>query len=225
MSLISCPECQRKISDRAEACPHCGLPAKYFYTFAAADDTKDETTRKQPLDLTTLRNTLIAFDHSYQTLFRLNHYITARELAGLRRSFGIWAEQLKDKAAYAYCKENAHRFAVDFGMVNVCLRRYESLTQDAENHNVHYIDRIVEDNAHYFDTMLKDIDPNIKLDDEQRRAVVTDDDYCLLVAGAGAGKTTTMAAKVKYLVEKKNVPPEDIIVISYTRKAIDERQC
>ncbi|NLO48261.1 MAG: UvrD-helicase domain-containing protein, partial [Clostridiales bacterium] len=222
MSLISCPECQRKISDRAEACPHCGLPAKYFYTFAAADDTKDETTRKQPLDLTTLRNTLIAFDHSYQTLFRLNHYITARELAGLRRSFGIWAEQLKDKAAYAYCKENAHRFAVDFGMVNVCLRRYESLTQDAENHNVHYIDRIVEDNAHYFDTMLKDIDPNIKLDDEQRRAVVTDDDYCLLVAGAGAGKTTTMAAKVKYLVEKKNVPPEDIIVISYTRKAIDE---
>src|SRR5690606_37206914 len=45
---------------------------------------------------------------------------------------------------------------------------------------------------------------------------------CLLVAGAGAGKTTTMAAKVKYLIEKKGVPESDIIVISYTNKAIDE---
>jgi DNA helicase-4 len=31
-----------------------------------------------------------------------------------------------------------------------------------------------------------------------------------------------MAAKVKYLVEKKHVSPEEIIVISYTNKAIDE---
>ncbi|NLF42238.1 MAG: UvrD-helicase domain-containing protein [Bacteroidales bacterium] len=60
------------------------------------------------------------------------------------------------------------------------------------------------------------------MDDEQRRAVITDDDHCLLVAGAGAGKTTTMAAKVKYLVEKKGVLPEEIIVISYTNKAIGE---
>lgn len=38
------------------------------------------------------------------------------------------------------------------------------------------------------------------------------------------GKTTTMAAKVKYLVDKKNVKPEEIIVISYTHKAIEELQ-
>jgi DNA helicase-4 len=43
-----------------------------------------------------------------------------------------------------------------------------------------------------------------------------------LVAGAGAGKTTTMAAKVKYLVEKQQVNPKDIVVISYTNRAIDE---
>lgn len=42
------------------------------------------------------------------------------------------------------------------------------------------------------------------------------------MAGAGAGKTTTMAAKVKYLVDKHHVSPEDIIVISYTNKAINE---
>ena len=60
------------------------------------------------------------------------------------------------------------------------------------------------------------------LDDDQRRAILADVDYCLLVAGAGAGKTTTMAAKVKYLVEVKKVLPQDIVVISYTNKAIDE---
>lgn len=222
MSLILCPECQNKISDRAEACPHCGLPAKYFDVSVAADDISAEAELSQHLDLTLLRNILIAFDHSYQTLFNPSHYITARELAGLKSSFDIWVEKLKDKDAYSYCKENAPCFAVDFELVNTCLRRYESLAQDAENHNSLYIDRILEQNSDYFDTLLRDIDPNIKLDDEQRRAVVTDDDYCLLVAGAGAGKTTTMAAKVKYLVEKKNIPPEDIIVISYTRKAIDE---
>ena len=90
------------------------------------------------------------------------------------------------------------------------------------DHNTKYVDETVEVNREYFDNILKDIDPNIRLDDEQRRAVVTDDDYCLLVAGAGAGKTTTMAAKVKYLVDKQHIDPEDIIVISYTRKAIGE---
>ncbi|MDR0476203.1 MAG: UvrD-helicase domain-containing protein [Treponema sp.] len=140
----------------------------------------------------------------------------------MKTSFKTWVEQLSVKAVYDYCKENAPRFSVDMETVNACLRRYETLDQDAENHNTQYTNRIVDQNKNYFDNLLKNIDPNIKLDDEQRRAVVTDDDYCLLVAGAGAGKTTTMAAKVKYLVEKKQVPPEDIIVISYTNKAINE---
>ena len=223
MPLIFCPECNNKISDRAEFCPHCGLPGKYFNTSAKQDIIVDTVaSTSSDFDLAALRNVLISFDQSYQTLFGAEHYITAREISGLKTSFEIWAEQLSEKATYDYCKENASPFRIDMENVNTCLRRFETLTQDAENHNSQYIDRIVEQNKSYFDNLLADIDPNIKLDEEQRRAVVTDDDYCLLVAGAGAGKTTTMAAKVKYLVEKKHVPPEDIIVISYTRKAIDE---
>jgi predicted amidophosphoribosyltransferase len=30
MSLIDCPECGNKISDKAESCPHCGLPSGFF---------------------------------------------------------------------------------------------------------------------------------------------------------------------------------------------------
>ena len=72
------------------------------------------------------------------------------------------------------------------------------------------------------DTILRKVDPNVKLDEEQRRVVLSDEDYTLVVAGAGAGKTTTMAAKVKYLVEKRGVKPEQILVISYTNKAVGE---
>ena len=51
---------------------------------------------------------------------------------------------------------------------------------------------------------------------------MTDEDYCLVVAGAGAGKTTTVAAKVKYLVDKQGVDPKQILVISFTNKAVNE---
>ena len=68
------------------------------------------------------------------------------------------------------------------------------------------------------------MDSNIVLDEEQRRVVLNDEDYCLVIAGAGAGKTTTVAAKVRYLVEKKNVDPSKILVISFTNKAVQELQ-
>ena len=191
MALFPCPECNENISDKAEYCPHCGLPAKYF-GFAVSETTENTAV----LDLAALRNTLIAFDHSYQTLFGANHYITSSEFTRLKESFVVWAKQLNDKTTYDYCRENAHSFAIDIELVNTCLRRFETISQDAENHNARYVDRILEQNKEYFDNLLKDIDPGIKIDEEQRRAVVTDDDYCLLVAGAGAGKTTTMAAKV-----------------------------
>ena len=222
MPLIICIDCKKTVSDRAEFCPHCGLPSKFFPKDEPTKTGEPKPENQSKLDLSALRNALITFDHSYQTIFGRNHYITVSELTGLKETFMMWSERLNDKALYEYCRENAHKYAVDLDQVNFCLRRFESLQTDAETHNAEYVDNIVNKEKDYFDNLLLDIDPKIKLDDEQRRAVVTDDNYCLLVAGAGAGKTTTMAAKVKYLVEKKNIRPEEIIVISYTRKAIDE---
>ena len=35
MALLNCPECKERVSDQAEACPHCGFPLlKIDYTFA-----------------------------------------------------------------------------------------------------------------------------------------------------------------------------------------------
>lgn len=68
----------------------------------------------------------------------------------------------------------------------------------------------------------KAVDPVVVLDEDQRKVVLTDEDYCLVIAGAGAGKTTTVAAKVKYLVDKKGIDPAQILVVSFTNKAVNE---
>ena len=123
---------------------------------------------------------------------------------------------------FQYVCNNAGKLHIDVDTLKRFLRRMHDVDNDVTTHNSNYVEDVLQREASYFDNILKDIDPVIKLDEEQRRAVITDDDYCLLVAGAGAGKTTTMAAKVKYLVEKKHINPEEIIVISYTNKAIGE---
>ncbi|GMQ64162.1 UvrD-helicase domain-containing protein [Vallitalea maricola] len=60
------------------------------------------------------------------------------------------------------------------------------------------------------------------LDSQQRQAIVVDEKSNLVVAGAGSGKTLTISGKVKYLVDRKGIEPNNILLISYTRKAADE---
>lgn len=91
-----------------------------------------------------------------------------------------------------------------------------------EKHNEKITENKLIEFEEYFNQMFKDIDPNIVLDIEQRKAILNEEDYSLIIAGAGAGKTTTMAAKVKYLIEKKKINPKNIAVISYTNKATEE---
>lgn len=58
-----------------------------------------------------------------------------------------------------------------------------------------------------------------KLDKEQMQIVRNDSRYLLVIAGAGAGKTLTILGKIKYLVENKNIKPDQILCISYTNLA------
>lgn len=58
-----------------------------------------------------------------------------------------------------------------------------------------------------------------KLDNQQRTAVVTDEDNNIVIAGAGSGKTTTIVGKVNYIIDRYNVPPEEILLISFTNKS------
>ena len=72
MALIKCPECKNSISNKAEKCPHCGVPASYF-----ADLGQElEVAPASQLDYKNLGNILISFDSDYCKTFGTDNYIT-----------------------------------------------------------------------------------------------------------------------------------------------------
>ena len=124
----------------------------------------------------------------------------------------------------AYCQKNC----LDIQRIKTAIAYYHEI-EDLQRspsfiskHNEDFLSRHLKAENTYLDNILESVDPVIKLDQEQRKVVLSDEDYTLVIAGAGAGKTTTVAAKVKYLVEKKGVNPEQILVISFTNKAVGE---
>ncbi|MBQ9313687.1 MAG: UvrD-helicase domain-containing protein [Clostridia bacterium] len=97
------------------------------------------------------------------------------------------------------------------------INTYTNLKKLTTTWNFEFVRKEIELNDMFFN----DIDGK-SLDYQQRTAVVTDDTHNLILAGAGSGKTLTISAKVKYLIEKKNIRPEEILLISFTKKAADE---
>lgn len=60
------------------------------------------------------------------------------------------------------------------------------------------------------------------LDDAQRRVVEHADGPLLVLAGPGTGKTTTMVESIVDLVERRAVPPEQILALTFSRKAAEQ---
>ena len=170
---------------------------------------------------------LMAFRKDLMTLQEVDRYIARSEYMYLRekysKTYTFFENSQRAKTLDYYCKQNglekgyAEMFLAEFE--DVCLNEDSSIIA---KHNDQYIQRHLKEDKDYLDKILVPVDPKILLDEEQRRVVLSDEDYTLVIAGAGAGKTTTVSAKVRYLTEKKGVAPEDILVISFTNKAVGE---
>ncbi|MBI4763273.1 MAG: ATP-dependent helicase [Deltaproteobacteria bacterium] len=65
------------------------------------------------------------------------------------------------------------------------------------------------------------IDYQNNLNQAQLEAVFSPDGPTLIIAGAGSGKTRTLVYRVAWLVEK-GIPPERILLLTFTRKASQE---
>lgn len=61
----------------------------------------------------------------------------------------------------------------------------------------------------------------IILDEFQKEAVEANGNI-LLIAGAGAGKTFTITQKIAYLISNNICKPEEILIISFTNKSVDD---
>ena len=167
------------------------------------------------------------FERKLNDLLHTDSYIAHRDYKSLYNDYADIYNQFltlkQSKTLDYYCSQNH----LSLQRVEHFLSTYFDIknNENAEIitlHNKEFLERHLVSEKDYLDNILKKVDPAINLDEEQRRVVLSDEDYTLVIAGAGAGKTTTMAAKVKYLVEKKNVSPDQILVISFTNKAVGE---
>lgn len=162
------------------------------------------------------------FNHKLNELINSDNYISRKDyrplLAEYEKTYNYLLAIRDAKLLKQYCRKNK----ISENLINDFISNYIGLQDLISHRNTTFVLKKMSDEKRYLDGILKDIDPKIMLDEDQRKVVLTDEDYCLVVAGAGAGKTTTLAAKVKYLVDKKNIDPKQILIISFTNKAVGE---
>jgi DNA helicase-4 len=160
-------------------------------------------------NVTTLASAMSDYYNKYiEMVGNAEKFIVSPDIKPYADQFLEEAEQLASKSS---------RYIADSLVIQNFMKIYKNPKQYLVDLNYRYM----ENEKSICNELLSNIDGK-SLDENQRNAVVNDDLRQLVIAGAGSGKTLTVAAKVKYLVERKGINPKDILLISFTRKAAGE---
>lgn len=185
-----------------------GLAILAFGFFCASNDTKKKAKKNIDED-----KTLNSFFNYINNIFliKLNNYewISVQEIIDINSKY---------KELYFNCKKkNKNEKFVELYEKYFTNNGEEiQIEEQVLKINDRYIQKELNNNKKLFDNI-----DGKSLDKQQRMAAIIDDNK-LIVAGAGSGKTLTVAGTVKYLVESKKINPEDILLITYTKKAAEE---
>lgn len=165
---------------------------------------------------------LLELKHAIDSLMNADRYIARSEYQKAMKEYEkviSYFDVLKSSGTLEhFCRMNG----ISLSEVQQAVDVLADIDQLMDEHNEAFIASAMVREKDYLDHVLEAVDPVVSLDEDQRRVVLTDEDYCLVIAGAGAGKTTTVAAKVKYLVDRQGVKPSQILVVSFTNKAVNE---
>ena len=179
------------------------------------DTSTNNANRKEIVEINELNDFLYDLKKS-------DHYVAKSEylkvLEKYRETIDFYRALIKGDLLKDYCRKNR---LSDKGVIQL-IDLYDEYDKVIDSHNDNYVQSKLVEEKSYLDDILKDVDPEISLDTNQREVVLTDEDYLLVIAGAGAGKTTTVAAKAKYLVDKKGIKDNEILIVSFTNKAVNE---
>lgn len=146
-------------------------------------------------------------DSFFKTIETLEGYTTWVQRDLIKSKYAAVAKYFNSKTNFYKKEERVKKFNETFSDLDNYIIRY----------NQNYVRTQKEKLSHYFD----DVEGK-KLDEQQRTALITDEYSNLIIAGAGSGKTLTIIGKVKYLIEQQNVKSENILLLSFTKKTVDE---
>ena len=149
---------------------------------------------------------------SQRSLFDGKHYLAKSEAD----AFVAHQKPLTDSVQY--CIDNHIKEYLTQPQEAVQFNQFiKQIEQHRTTHNKAFVKAELQRCSEFFDNVLA-----YPLDPQQRTAIVNGEDNCLVVSSAGSGKTSTIQGKVRYLIDMCHIDPDDILLITYTRKAAGE---
>ncbi len=175
----------------------------FFFLLFVFQQLQERKKYKHPIYKSNLEQA-IEFIHLIQTL---DDYVT-------------WVDRDRIKTKYsstgAFFKNKTNMYRRE-----EVIEKFNRVFQDFDNYIIRYNQNYVKAQKEKLKQYFDDIEGK-KLDEQQRTALITDEYSNLIIAGAGSGKTLTILGKVKYLIEQKNINPDNILLLSFTKKTVEE---